>query len=259
MNKIDIEDLDLNNAYFHFTARENLPSIEREGLKAQVGDASKMVQDKPRVCLSKGGKGILGIKNSFIHEFKKLRICDIPEGYRKYFDIKDFSSTEIVDESVVYDALEKRFRDEIYLVVDAREGEDFLSEEIHGLGSAYDIKGKENHDIGASKIDRVETSRGDTALDVLQYIYNRILEKNLGKENLIKSMNSDLSRMLDFLKERDAKGASTEPSVSDTISPSQIGESAAKVGTGITDINRTTHEIRLDLQPVKEDVKEFDD
>lgn len=259
MNTIDIKDLDLNNAYFHFTARENLPSIEREGLKAQVGDASKMVQDKPRVCLSKGGKGILGIKNSFIHEFKKLRICDIPEGYRKYFDIKDFSSTEIVDESVVYDALEKRFRDEIYLVVDAQEGEDFLSEEIHGLGSAYDIKGKENHDIGASKIDRVKTSRGDTALDVLQYIYNRILKTNPGKENLIKNMNSDLSRMLDFINERDAKGASTEPSVSDTISPSQIGESAAKVGTGITDINSTTREMRKDLQPVIEKPREYGD
>lgn len=77
MININIEDLDINNAYFHFTARDNLASIESEGLKAQVGDASNMVNDKPRVCLSKGGKGILGIKNSFIHEFKKLRICDI--------------------------------------------------------------------------------------------------------------------------------------------------------------------------------------
>lgn len=259
MKIINIEDLDLNNAYFHFTARENLSSIESEGLKAQVGDASKMVQDKPRVCLSKGGKGILGIKNSFIHEFKKLRICDIPEGYRKYFDIKDFSSTEIVDESKVYDALEKRFRDEIYLVVDAREGEDFVSEEIHGLGSAYDIKGKENHDIDACKIDKVETSRGDTALDVVQYIYNRILEKNPGKENLIKSKNSDLSKMIDYVKQRDTKGVSTEPIVSDTISPSQIGESAAKVGTGIKEINSITREMRRDLQQEIEKPKEFDD
>ncbi len=244
MRDINIENLDLNNAYFHFTARENLPSIESQGLKAQVGDASKMVQDKPRVCLSKGGKGILGIKNSFIHEFKKLRICDIPQGYRKYFDIKDFSSTEVVDESKVYDALEKRFRDEIYLVVNAREGEDFLSEEIHGLGSAYDIKGKENHDIDVSKIDRVETSRGDTALDVVQYIYNRILEKNPGKENLVKSMNSDLSQMLDYIKARETKGISMKTVVSQAIRDGittediQNGERATEIQQEKGDLDR---------------------
>lgn len=254
MKKINIRDLDINNAYFHFTARENLLSIEREGLKAKVGDASKMVNDKPRVCLSKGGKGILGIKNSFIFTFKELRICDIPEGYRKYFDIKDFSSTEKVDKSKVYDALEKRFREEIYLVVDAHEGEDFLSEEIYGLGSAYDIKGKENHDIDASKINIVSTPKGDTALDVIRYIYERLLESNPGEKNLmiIRSMNSDLARMLDYLEERNNKDVSTEHMMTDTVSPSQIGESAVKTGTGIADINSIICEMRRDLQPKRE-------
>lgn len=205
MNSVNIEDLDLNNEYFHFTARKNLPSIEKQGLIAMIGDASKMVQDKPRVCLSKGGKGILGIKNSFIHEFKKLRICDIPLEYRKYFNIIDFSSEDIVNESMVFDALERRFRDEVYLVVDAREGEDFLSEEIHGLGSQYDIKGVENHNIEPSKINQVSATQGDTALDIIQYIYNRIIEKNPGKENLIKQMNSDLSAMLEYIKSREIK------------------------------------------------------
>ena len=35
------------------------------------------------------------------------------------------------------------------------------------------------------------------------------------------------------------------------------GKSAAKMGTGIIDINNTTQEIRQDLQPNKESAKEF--
>ena len=31
------------------------------------------------------------IKNAFNNEFKKLRICDIPIEYRKYFNIQDYS------------------------------------------------------------------------------------------------------------------------------------------------------------------------
>lgn len=217
MKQINIEDIDLNNSYFHFTEKCNLESIEKQGLKAQVGDASKMVQDKPRVCLSKGGKGLLGIKNSFIYEFKNLRICDIPEGYRKYFEIKDFTSTEMINAEVVYDALEKRFKDEVYLIVDAKEGEDFLSEEIHGLGSDFDIKGKENHDISANKLSELVTPNGNSAYDVIQYMYNRLLAKNPGKEDLIRSMNSDLSEMMEYLKEKNRKGMSIKSVVMKAI------------------------------------------
>ena len=39
---INIDDIDLNNSYFHFTLRNNLKNIDKEGLKARIGDASKM-------------------------------------------------------------------------------------------------------------------------------------------------------------------------------------------------------------------------
>ena len=90
MNSVYIEDIDLINSFFHFTLQENLKSIEENGLIAQIGDASELVGDKPRVCLSRGGKGILGIKNSFIHKFKELKICDIPQGYKKILQLVIF-------------------------------------------------------------------------------------------------------------------------------------------------------------------------
>ena len=101
---------DRNNAYFHFTEKGNLKSIAQNGLKAQIGDASKLVDDKSRVCFSQGVKGILGIKNSFIWEFEHAKICDIPEGYKKYFDIKDFSSTDLIPKEIVYEALKRKCR-----------------------------------------------------------------------------------------------------------------------------------------------------
>lgn len=43
------------------------------------------------------------------------------------------------------------------------------------------------------------------------------------------------------------------------ITPSQIRESTIQAGTGITDINSTTQEMRKDLEPKIEKPKEFDD
>lgn len=108
MKRKNIKDIDMNNAYFHFTEKGNLKSIAQNGLKAQIGDASKLVDDKSRVCFSQGVKGILGIKNSFIWEFEHAKICDIPEGYKKYFDIKDFSSTDLIPKEIVYEALKRK-------------------------------------------------------------------------------------------------------------------------------------------------------
>lgn len=202
MNSINIENIDLNDSFFHFTLKDNLNSIEENGLVAQVGDASELVGDKPRVCLSRGVKGILGIKNSFIYKFKGLRICDIPEGYKKYFSISDFTSTEHLDPEMIYDAMEKRFRDEVYLKVDAKEGEDFLPEESFGLSSKFDIKGKENHNIDETKLSILTSPKGNSAMDVVQYLYSRLLENNPGKENIIREMNSELVGMLEYINDK---------------------------------------------------------
>lgn len=217
---VDIDNIDLNNSYFHFTSINNLSKISNEGLKAQIGDASKMKREKKsRVYMSKGGKGVLEIKNSFIYEFKRLRICDIPIEYRKYFNIKNYSKEEQVAETDVYDAMERRFKDEIYFKVDAIEGEDFFLEDHFILleevpehfrkmfieSPQRDVKGKENHDIEVKKLSLIKTSKGHTALDVIHYLYNRLLEnaKSNGKENAIKLAYSDLDGFFMYLEQKE--------------------------------------------------------
>lgn len=179
-------------------------------------------EEQSRVYLSRGGKGIIEIKNSFIYEFKKLRICDIPEEYRRYFDIKDYSSQEQISEKTVYDAMEKRFKDEIYFQVSAKEGEDFLIEDQYDgvftedfsretlrkmfeQNPERDIKGKANHTISPEQLTRLSTEKGDTAFDIVNYLYNKLLEiaKKVGTEDSVKLANSDLNSFFEYIKDRE--------------------------------------------------------
>ena len=220
---VNIDDIDLNNSYFHFTSKDNLEQILVDGLKPRIGDASKLKsEEKPRVYLSKGGKGIIEIKNSFIHEFKKLKVCDIPLEYRKYFNIDDYSIKEQVDEKSVYDAMEKRFKDEIYIKVDSKKGEDFIIEDqfneafledfskeslekMFDKGSERDIKGNANHSIETKKLSLIKTNRGNTSLDIVEYLYDKLLQnaKQIGNEDIVRWANSDLDGLFEYIKQRD--------------------------------------------------------
>ena len=53
MKRKNIKDIDMNNAYFHFTEKGNLKSIAQNGLKAQIGDASKLVDDNQEYVFHK--------------------------------------------------------------------------------------------------------------------------------------------------------------------------------------------------------------
>ncbi|MCR5146292.1 MAG: hypothetical protein K6B70_02965 [Clostridia bacterium] len=214
MKSVDIKDVDLNNSFFHFTLKDNMDSIKTEGLRAKIGDASKLKdEEKPRVYMSKGGKGIIEIKNSFIHEIKKLRICDIPQEYRPYFEIDDYSQTEQVSETAVYDAMERRFKDEVYFLIDAQEGEDYIIEDFYPEelsdtfrhSSCYrDVKGKAGHDIDSSKISLITTENGNTAFNIVEYLYGRLLEnaRKNGKDDVVKSFNSDLDAFFEYVKNK---------------------------------------------------------
>lgn len=208
MEKINIKDINLNESFFHFTSRDNLENISEEGLKAQIGEATKMVNDDARVYFSRGGKGILGIKNSFILEFQGISIKDIPEGYRKYFQtINDFTSEEKLTNEQIYEALSQRMKDEIYFVVDAKEGEDFQQEDMYGglSSEAYDIKGIKGHDITPEKLKLLITDNGNTAHDVVSYLYNRLLEKarRTGSEEVVRDYLIGLDKMFEYEQKKE--------------------------------------------------------
>lgn len=187
---VDISSVDLNNDYFHFTNIRNVESILKEGLKPMVGDASKIINDRPNVSISPGAKGVMGIINSFIFVIANKPIADIPEGFRKYFtEIDDFSSKKTVGKEITCNAMKRKLEEEVYFRVNI--SEDDLKEARDTAFTGFDINLP--HGIDKSKIELI-TKDGNimSAYDVCKYIYNKT--KNI---EVFRYMHEDFFYMMD--------------------------------------------------------------
>lgn len=170
---IDIEKCDINNDYFHFTNKANVNSILNNGLIPAIGVASKLVNDRENVSISKGGKGIMGIINSFIYKFyQEMRISDIPQDYYKYFlEISNFESNDDISKEIACRAMIRKLKDEVYFRV-RLDKEQLAKAKIGGL-TGYDVNLPIK--IDNSNIDIVTDSNNKvlSAYDVAKYVYNR--------------------------------------------------------------------------------------
>lgn len=170
---IDIQDCDINNDYFHFTNKSNVDSILNNGLIPTIGVASKLVNDRANVSVSKGGKGIMGIINSFIYKFyQEMKISDIPEDYKKYFlEIKNFELNDFISKETACNAMIRKLKDEVYFRVKLNE-EQLSNAKIGGL-TGYDVNLPMKIDKSQLEIITDENNKVLSAYDVAQYIYNK--------------------------------------------------------------------------------------
>lgn len=194
---VDIKNCDINNDYFHFSNRKNVDSILNNGLRPSVGTASKLVGDASNVSVSKGGKGIIGIINSFIYKFsRELKTSEIPEEYRKYFlEISDFESSNSISRDVVCKAMTRKLKDEVYFRVQLDEDE-IAQAQIGGL-TGYDVSLP--MEIDKSKVDIITDSNETvlSAYDVARFVYERA--KNI---DIIRNMHEDFFYMFE-MREQD--------------------------------------------------------
>lgn len=170
---IKIEECDINNDYFHFTNKENVNSILNNGLIPAIGVASKLVNDRENVSVSKGGKGIMGIINSFIYKFyQEMRVSDIPQEYYKYFlEISNFETNDDISKEIACRAMARKLKDEVYFRV-RLDKEQLAKAKIGGL-TGYDVN--LSIKIDNSNIDIITDSNNKvlSAYDVAKYVYNR--------------------------------------------------------------------------------------
>lgn len=194
---VDIKNCDINNDYFHFSNRKNVDSILNNGLRPSIGTASKLVGDASNVSVSKGGKGIIGIINSFIYKFsRELKTSEIPEEYRKYFlEISDFESSNSISRDVACKAMTRKLKDEVYFRVQLDEDE-IAKAQIGGL-TGYDISLP--MEIDESKVDIITDSNETvlSAYDVARFVYERA--KNI---DVIRNMHEDFFYMFE-MREQD--------------------------------------------------------
>ena len=170
---IDIKKCDINDDYFHFTNKKNINSILNNGLIPQIGVASKIVNDRPNVSISQGGKGIIGIIDSFLNKFsEELKISQIPEQYRKYFkEIKDFNSDESISLEDSCKAMIRKLQDEVYFRVLPTKQQ--LEQAKIPVFSEFDINIPVQ--INPNQIDIVTDSNNKilSAYEVARYIYDK--------------------------------------------------------------------------------------
>lgn len=194
---VDIKNCDINNDYFHFSNRKNVDSILNNGLRPSIGTASKLVGDASNVSVSKGGKGIIGIINSFIYKFsRELKTSEIPEEYRKYFlEISDFESSNSISRDVACKAMTRKLKDEVYFRVQLDEDE-IAKAQIGGL-TGYDVSLPMG--IDKSKVDIITDSNETvlSAYDVARFVYERA--KNI---DVIRNMHEDFFYMFE-MREQD--------------------------------------------------------
>lgn len=176
---IDIKNCDLKNDYFHFTNRANVDSILNNGLIPTIGTASKLMDDRENVSVSRGGKGIMGIINSFIYQFtNKIKISEIPEEYKKYFlELSDFKSDDLTNKDVACKAMIRKLKDEVYFRV--KLDKEQLEKAKIGVFTEYDVNlpmkiDKSNLDVVTDSANKVLS-----AYDVAKYIYEKAKDKEV--------------------------------------------------------------------------------
>lgn len=170
---VDIKNCDFNNDYFHFTNKANVNSILNNGLIPMQGTASKLVNDRENVSVSKGGKGIMGIINSFIYKFNnELRAVDIPEEYKKYFtEISNFNSNDFISLENCCKAMIRKLKDEVYFRI-MISNEQLEKAKIGGL-TGYDVNLPIKIDKANIEIITDSNNKVLSAYDVAEYIYEK--------------------------------------------------------------------------------------
>jgi len=190
---IDIKKCDINNDYFHFSNRRNIDSILNNGLIPSIGTASQLVGDRANVSVSQGGKGIMGIINSFIYKFTNtLKISDIPEEYKKYFvEISDFQQKSSISKDIACKAMIRKLKDEVYFRVKLDETQ--IEKAQIGGSTGYDVNlpmaiDKSNVDIITDSDNKVLS-----AYDIAMYVYE--IAKN---KDAFRTMHEDFFYMFEM-------------------------------------------------------------
>lgn len=141
MKQVVLEELDKENTFFHFTKKENMKSIEQNGLIATKGQNAKNVEITPKIFFSKGIEGILeltdvwikwmmnnaySMKNlyGFYNTLSKQQIIEKVNAWDKEFRNKSYLEEKVFN--IVY----QKMKQGIYLALELEEEIDFDHQDI---------------------------------------------------------------------------------------------------------------------------------
>lgn len=217
MNIIDLNEFDGENAFYHFTNRDNYESISLNGLIPSIGDNANGIEKTSKVFFSKGNIGFLRICDVWINWFiyrislynSVLKYKDITKEERMNLKRKfreDFTNGLYYTEDNINYAITwmmEYMKSNIVLKLDIphddydeldideaklHEKEEFINRMYLGYITSSDkvesfnMHTKSGIGVDKEKISKVTTNDDDSALSILKEIYRKEKDKDNGLE-----------------------------------------------------------------------------
>lgn len=213
MNIIDLNEFDGENAFYHFTNRDNYESISLNGLIPSIGDNANGIEKTSKVFFSKGNIGFLRICDVWINWF--IYRISLYNSVLKYKDItkeerinlkrqfrEDFTNGLFYTEDNINYAITRMMeymKSNIVLKLDIphddydeldideaklHEKEEFINRMYLGYITSSDkvesfnMHTKSGVGVDKEKISKVTTNDDDSALSILKEIYRKEKDKD---------------------------------------------------------------------------------
>lgn len=74
----DIQEIDLLFSFFHYTNKNNIESIDQNGLLPKIGDSATGIEISEKIFFAIGAKGVFSIFDSWIRWLIAKRLTDLP-------------------------------------------------------------------------------------------------------------------------------------------------------------------------------------
>lgn len=74
----DIQDIDTHFSFFHYTNKNNIENIDKNGLISKIGDSATGIEMTEKIFFAIGTKGVFSIFDSWIRWLIAKRLTDLP-------------------------------------------------------------------------------------------------------------------------------------------------------------------------------------
>ena len=171
LKREDILDIDLENACFHFTNKDNLIGIDQKGLVPRIGENANGIEKTPKIFFAKGVKGALEICNVWIRWFiYKKQHKNYHRGIDHPVDSvlanlkfnQDFIDGKIYTEEIKQECFEEFYnymKENRYLILDLQEGIDYSENDIDEKKA--DLISRKREDLLVAMYGKVDTTSED--------------------------------------------------------------------------------------------------
>lgn len=217
MNTIDLNEFDGENAFYHFTNRDNYESISLNGLIPSIGDNANGIEKTSKVFFSKGNIGFLRICDVWINWFiyrislynSVLKYKDITKEermnlkrkFRENFTNGLYYTEDNINYAITW--MMEYMKSNIVLKLDIPHDDydelDIDEAKLHEKGDfinrmylgyitssdkveSFNMHTKSGVGVDKVKISKVTTNDDDSALSILKEIYRKEKDKDNGLE-----------------------------------------------------------------------------